>query len=231
MFKIQSTLKLLFFISSPICLLLPSSIATAELLGNYTVSSEPKKVEQRRTIGSGSRSDCQSNLPQNSVTLLVPEAEVVHQTSAPRPSFFFYSTIASKTPFKFTLVNPQVAEPIVETTIAVSQPGIKQIELPPSTVLEEGTVYLWYVAIPCSNAPQQYQEVLGAAVERVRPTERAVHQLKKANTLTETAAIYASNGIWYEALDLAIQAPSNSYLQQLLSSAGFSNLAPAENSP
>lgn len=228
LFKICSTPKLLLLFSSSIYWLILPSIATAGLLGNYTVSSEPKKVEQRRTIGSGSRSECQSILPQNSVTLLVPEAEVVHQTSAPQPSFFFYSTIASKTPFEFTLVNPQVAEPIVEKTVSVSQPGIKQIELPPSTVLEEETVYLWYVAIPCSNAPQQYQEILGAAIERVRPPKQAINQLKKANTVTETAAIYASNGIWYEALDLAIQAPSNSYLQQLLSSAGFSNLDLAE---
>lgn len=155
MFKTKSLLKLLWLIIIPI--FLSTLKAAAGLLGDYTASSEPKKIEQRRTVGSGSRSDCESNISKNSVTLLVPEAKVVHQTASSRPSFFLYSTIESSVPFKFTIVNPQVAEPIVEKTFSVSRRGIKQIELPSSTKLKEGTVYLWYVAIPCSNVPRKYQ--------------------------------------------------------------------------
>ena len=181
----------------------------AGLLGDYTPNSDPMVVRQRRTLGSGSRLGCRSNLPEKSIELLVPPSEVVHQTNSPNPSFFLHSKVASNLPFKFTLVNPQVDQPLVEQTFSLSEPGIKQIKLPKSTKLEEGTVYLWYVAIPCQRDPQQYQEVLGAAIERVPVTRKVKTQLQLANTTDEKAAVYARNGIWYEAVDLAVQDSSN----------------------
>ena len=193
--------------------------AEAGLLGNYTPSSNPIEVEQRRTMGSGSRSNCKSGLPKDSLTLLVPEANVVHHTSSATPPLFVHSKVASTLPFKFTLVNPQVAEPIVEQTFSISQPGVKQLELPKSANLEEGTVYLWYVAIPCQQDQHKYQEVLGAAIKRVPVDEKVTQQLQNSSTKEETAAVYATHGIWYEALGFAIQDRARSgYLQQLLSS-------------
>ena len=206
--------------------------AEAGLLGNYTPSSEPIAVEQRRTMGSGSRSNCQSNLPQQTLSLLVPEAEVVHQTSSPNPALFLHSKVASTLPFKFTLVDPQVAEPLVEQVFSISQPGIKRLELPKSTKLEAGTVYLWYVAIPCQKDSQQYQEVLGAAIERVSTPVEVVKRLKLANTNEEIASIYAQHGIWYEALEFAVQEQNNSeYLQQLLANVGLVSLEELDQLP
>ena len=200
--------------------------AEAGLLGDYTTNSDPIVVKQRRTLGSGSRLGCRSNLPEKSVELLVPPSEVVHQTNSPTPTLFLHSKVASSLPFKFTLVNPQVDQPLVEQTFSISEPGIKQIKLPKSTKLEEGTVYLWYVAIPCGRDPQQYQEVLGAAIERVPVTRKVKTQLQLANTTDEKATVYARNGIWYEAVDLAVgdytnpttEGNSSDYLEQLLSS-------------
>ena len=195
--------------------------AEANLLGKYQTSFKPaRKVEQTRTVGSGSRSNCESSLQSNSITLLVPEEEVVHLTSNPRPSLFLHSMVASTLPFKFTLVDPQVAQPLVEQTFSVKQPGIKKLSLPESTELERGKVYLWYVAIPCGEDPEKYQEVLGAAIERV-PVARSIKtQLQSAETAAQTAAVYAKGGIWYEALEFAIQDSSNN-LEQLLSTAGL----------
>ena len=195
--------------------------AEAGLLGNYTPSNNPIEVEQRRTVGSGSRSNCQSDLSKDALTLLVPEANVVHHTSSPTPPLFLHSKVASALPLKFTLVDPQVAEPIVEQSFSVSQPGIKQLELPPSTNLEEGKVYLWYVAIPCQDSPEDY-EVLGAAIKRVPMNAKVRQQLRNSNNKGETAAVYATNGIWYEALSLAIQNRDRpEHLQQLLANVGL----------
>ena len=196
--------------------------AEAGLLGNYSPSSNPIEVEQRRTMGSGSRSNCNSDLPKDSLTLLVPEASVVHYTSSSTPPLFIHSKVASAVPLKFTLVNPQVAKPLVEQTFSISQPGVKQLELPKSANLKEGTIYLWYVAIPCQEDPQKYQEVLGAAIEKVPVNAEVSQQLQKSVTKEETAAVYATHGIWYDALSFAIQDRDRSaYLQQLLSSAGI----------
>ena len=194
----------------------------ASLLGNYTSSSQPIKVEQRRTVGSGSRSNCQSNLPERSLSLLVPEAEVVHQTASSTPALFLHSKVASTLPFKFTLVDPQVAEPIVEQVFSLSQPGIKRLELPKPVKLKEETVYLWYVAIPCQQNPEQYQEVLGAAIKRVPVPAQVTRQLQLVDTNEETAAIYANHGIWYDALEFAVRERNRpEYLQQLLSGVGL----------
>ena len=194
--------------------------AESGLLGDYTTSYKPIKVEQRRTAGGGSRK-CQNHLPENSVSLLVPEAEVVHQTSSATPSLFLYSKVASNLPFKFTLVNPQVDAPLVEQTFSISQPGIKRIKLPKSTRLEPGTIYLWNVAIPCQQGPLEY-EVLRAAIERVPVSTKVTKQLQQTDTNEETAAVYASNGIWYEALDFAVSARDRpEYLERLLANVGL----------
>lgn len=196
-------------------------MVVAGSLGDYVASPNPKKIEQRRTVGSGSRSDCQSKFFRKSMALLVPDVEVVHQTTSSRPSFYIFSKVSS-TPFKFTLVDPQLEKPIVEKNLWISSEGIKQIVLPESVSLDPGKIYLWYVAIPCQNQPEEYYEVLTSAVERVSLSKRAIRAIARANTNQEIAATYAINGIWYNALEYAAKEPSD-YLEQLLFSAGISN--------
>lgn len=206
----------------------------ADLFGDY-VYRDTQEVEQRRTVGSGSRSGCQSNIDENSVSLLVPEREVVHQTSLERPTLFIITDRAFRSmPFKFTLVNPQTTETLVEKDFLVSSNGIKEIELPEATQLKYNEIYLWYVAIPCVNKPTEYREVLGAAIKRTQPDKQLKTQLQQAKTELQTAAIYAENGFWYDALELAVEEENDAgfkgkdranpmnYLKQLLSSAGLS---------
>lgn len=214
--KLLLTLLLLIFSQASLFILK----AQAGLLGNYKPSSEPIEVEQRRTVGSGSRSSCKSNLPPSSIALIVPEAKVVHKTSSPTPSLFLRSTVASTLPFKFILVDPSVDQSIVEKTFSIEQPGIKQIELPSSTKLEVGKVYLWYVAIPCQRDPKQYQEILTSAIVRVPASTEMTRQLQQAGTISSKAVVYARAGFWYEAVELAVRDRSN-YLQQLLANAGL----------
>lgn len=186
-------------------------------LGDYTSSDKPKKIEQRRSIGSGSRSPCQSYLPKDSIILLIPEAKVVHKTSVSRPTLFLKSDVALNSELKFTLVNPQEAQPIVENTFSIRKPGIKKIELPNSIDLEQGTVYLWYIAISCSETNNdQYLEVLGSSVEFVPPSTKLQIELKSARNYKETAVIYSENGYWYEALAFSVKDNSD-YLQIVLS--------------
>ncbi|MGL4881589.1 MAG: DUF928 domain-containing protein [Waterburya sp.] len=198
------------------------ALAGSGSLGNYTSSQKPKRVEQRRTIGSGSRSNCHNKLPKNSITLLVPEAEVAHKTSLTRPSFFVKSNLTKKTPLKFTLVNPQVAKPIVEVNLSLLQKGITKIDLPQPIKLEPEKIYLWYVAIPCQNSHNnnQSQEVLSSSVKLspLSPTMR--NQLQSIDTDLEAAMFYAQNGFWYEALNLSVQNNSD-FLQKLLFSFNF----------
>jgi hypothetical protein len=200
------------------------TLAGSGSLGNYTSSEKPKQVEQRRTVGSGSRSDCQNKLPKNSITLLVPKSKVVHKTSNARPSFFLKSSFTSTTPLQFTLVDPQSSKPVVESKVFLLQKGIKKIGLPKSTQLEPEKIYLWYVAIPCqkSNNSTEYQEILRSSVQFSPLSPKMRTQLQNLDTDSEAATFYAQNGFWYEALDLSLKNNSN-FLRKLFLSFNFND--------
>ena len=195
----------------------------ANLLGDYIPEDNPKKIEQRRSVGSGSRSTCTSSLDVDSISLLVPNAEVVHQTASSRPNFYLFSNASYSSPLLFTLVDPESAKTIFKKDFQIGY-GFKDITLPESISLKSGKVYLWYVAIPCENNPEQHYEVLSAAVEKVALPKKAEYLSTQSSDNREIATIYASNGIWYDALSYAMKEPS-SYLEQLLLSAGITNFS------
>ena len=186
---------------------------------------QAKNVEQRRTLGSGTRSQCKVAFQPNTLTLLVPDESVVHKTASSQPSFYVQTKIGSKTPLNFTIVDPEVSEPIAQRLITVSEPGIKKIELPNQIQLEQKKVYLWYIGVRCSNN-FNYHEILTSSVEFV-PTSTMVQKKLRSSTKTlKTAEIYAQNGYWYDALDTSFKGRSSSgsaslYFQQLLSDVGL----------
>ena len=224
MFRPQ--LGLLSNLGLALLLLLPTSGLAKSLLGRYTSSPTAKKVYQRRNAVGGSRSDCQSPLAKNSLTLLVPEEKVVHQTATNHPSFLFYAQAASTIPLEFTLVDPDVTEPLVEEPLYVKQQGYHQVTLPESVKLEPNQTYLWHIAIPCANDPENFWSVLAAAVEYVPLSAKITQKLQHTDADLEKAQIYASNGIWYDAIDFANRArselKSSTYWQQLLSDINIS---------
>ena len=222
MLKTKSVLQLLVFVS---CFFLLQSKVMSNLLGDY-IHQESQEVEQRRTVSSGSRSSCQSSVEENSISLLVPEEEVVHRTSSQRPTLYVSTSkaVISK-PLKFTLVNPRTFETLIEQNFSVLADGIKKITLPEDVKLSPDEIYLWYVSIPCSNELTEYREVLSAAIIRRQLSQEMKIKLQQTQNQLEVAEIYAENGFWYDALELLIEQnvqDSSNYLQQLLNSAGLS---------
>lgn len=197
--------------------------AAASLGGFISVDdSKAKNVEQRRSIGSGTRSQCSKTLPENAITLLVPNTQVAHKTAQAKPSLYIQAKVPTQTPLNFTLVNPQVSRPVVESSIIISEPGIKKLQLPNKIRLEQGNVYLWYVAVPC-NKNSQYQDILTSSIEFVPPKASILQQLKvNSNDTAKIANVYAKNGYWYDALNASIDSNNGDskriFLEQLLAS-------------
>ncbi len=216
-------LGLLVNLGVSLILLLPTPTLANKnnLLGGYTASPKAKKVSQRRSVGGGTRSNCQNLFVKDDLTLLVPQEKVVHLTATNKPSFFFYTQVASTTPLAFTLVDPDQAEPLVEETLLVERTGSHQLTLPESVTLEPNKIYLWHIGIPCDNDPDTFQEVLGAAVEYSPISPEISAQLQLTTSPLEKAQIFASQGFWYDALYFAFRASSelrsSAYWQQLLS--------------
>lgn len=206
-------LKNFLFIN--IFLLLNTSIAYANLLGDFISSPNAQKIDQRRTLGSGSRSICQNPINSNeSVSLLVPEEKVFHMTSSSSPAFYLLSNISSDLNLKFSLVNPNDEKPLIEDNIQIDKPGLVKISLPATLKIDEGKPYIWNIAIPCKNNIDRNYDVLSAGIKKVNKINNS-----KVNTISsyqEKSNIYAVNGIWYDAFDSAIKSNSIDYINNLL---------------
>ena len=153
--------------------------ASANLLGAYNPP-PPEKIDVRRSLGSGSRSNCPSSWEKNSLILLVPEAETVNYTASNSPSFYFYARESSTVPLIFNLVDPEpnADNPLVEQNLLVNNSGIQKVELPKQVKLEMGKVYLWQLGIRCGDNPEQIAQVIKAAVKQIRLPSQTTSQLQ-----------------------------------------------------
>ena len=200
-----------------------SASVSANLLGGYTVSNNPKPIEQRRSLSSGSRSMCQSNLDAEDIELAVPQQKVVHLTTK-TPSLYLLSRVEN-IPFKFTLVDPQSTKTIAEKDLGLSR-GLNKINLDPKINLANRKTYLWFVAFPCQNNPENYFDVLGAGIEKRTLTSQAQADLSQAKNSADRAFVYAQNGFWYDALQETVDSTDSQPLKdirlsKLLESAGI----------
>lgn len=198
-----------------------NSESSASLLEGFKTSKKATKVDQRRSVGSGSRSiGCEETIGPESVKLLVPKTKVAHRTLSERPNLYFYSYSDRPTEVSFALVNPQKSTPLFEQTISINKEGIQKIVLPQRVKLHRKTIYLWNLAIACDNPGNGYQEVLTAGIERVSISLESTNKLKNANSNAQKTQIYSDNGIWYETLDSTIDNHNLDYdegIKQLLS--------------
>ncbi len=175
----------------------------SKFLPGYEISSEAKKVYQNNSTTTGaSRSDCENPLKGKSLNLVVPKESVVHLTASNNPSFNFFSEGAVSEPLIFTLVDLDRIEPLVEEPLMISQAGYHKISLPPDIKLEAGKIYIWNIAIPCSDDPESFADVLRAAVKYVPPSAELLQKIQNANSPEEKSQIYTDEGMWYDAVNL-----------------------------
>lgn len=235
----QKNLSLLGFLITISFLTSPTIVANASLRQAYNPPPPDRRIAQRRTLGSGSRSNCPNSWAEGSLTLFIPETEVIHQTASNRPTFYVHAQNSSPTPLTFNLVSPDDYSgiPLVEKSLVIEK-GINKITLPEKVELETDKVYLWQIGVPCnsldefndedrlnasreapigSTRPQTFTQVIRGAVKRVNLSTSVKKELETANSPLEKAQIYANRGIWYDALNSAYKEPN--YFEQLLQEA------------
>jgi hypothetical protein len=134
----------------------------------------------------------------NELTLLAPSDHMALTTQA-HPTFFFHLSNTPEQAVRFTLVEPEVAEPILEKTIPVAESGVIEVTLPSqSPNLEVGKNYRWSVSLVC-NPQRPSQNVFAFAwIERIAVPSELSKELAQAPNYS--ALTYAQAGIWYDAL-------------------------------
>ncbi len=190
----------LFLIIVVSILLVPRK-SIANLLGNYKTPKKAVKVDQRRVVGSGSRSQCQPLVEAESIELMVPEEEIAHKTLSSRPSLYIYSRHLQAISVEFNLINLINLNTMLTESLEVV-PGITKVKLPKTIKLQDKTLYSWNIAIPCKNNQDNYQSVLNAAIEKVSISS---FRGDRSQSKVDLINFYNENGIWYESVDLALE--------------------------
>ncbi|HKC96129.1 MAG TPA: DUF928 domain-containing protein [Nitrospira sp.] len=182
-------------------------------------------------VGGGTRTDGQTYR----ISVLAPShtGQTIHE----QPVLFWYLSKAMSTPIEFTLVEPGVAQPSVETVLQPPfQPGIHSVRLADFGVrLVPGKAYRWFVAFVVNSERRSKDILAGGTIERIEPSSTLMSKLAEASK-TEMPYVYAEAGLWYDAIlavsDLIEAAPSESGFRKeraaLLDQVGLSDIALAD---
>jgi len=215
------------------CLMRVQAQPFSGVLAMYFVPPPPpdRGTPSGRPRGGASRGNCPSL--SKSLTALVPATQktlgeeqarsalttyksVWGLTVAEHPTLWFYVpySLTPRLPIKFVLQDER-GNYVYKTsfTATETQPGIVKFHLP-STIapLEVGKMYHWYFLIDCD--PDTPVSVDGW-IQRVPMNSTFTSKSQKATPL-QRVALYADNGIWYDALttlaELRIANPSDAKL-------------------
>ncbi|MDA0269167.1 MAG: DUF928 domain-containing protein [Cyanobacteria bacterium] len=141
------------------------------------------------------------------LTALMPESNY-GQTIDGYPTFFFYLPETDAESVRFVIYNETTNDLFYEGNFSPqSQSGIISLDLPDNGVqkaLEVDQSYYWYLSIACNVEDPSANIVVGGTVARVAPSA-AVEQALTTATPQQLPGIYASAGLWHDALVASAQ--------------------------
>ena len=160
---------------------------------------------------------CSSYEPPIGLTALVPDS-TIGITLAEYPTFFFYLPDANLEGVKgeFTLENEKKEVIYYKTVLLKASDSIIRVELsdaPSLPPLEVGKSYNWAFSLVFDKFDRSDSKYVTGWIKRIEPNSELQQKLGTAPR-QEQPAIYAKNGIWYEALaslaELRCASPSDS---------------------
>lgn len=138
------------------------------------------------------------------LTLNVLTPESIGLTTSAQPNLYWFNSIAVPYPVEVVIIDAEHAEPLVDVKLPKGLPaGIHQISLVDQGLeLRVGIDYRWSVAVIVDPVNRSRDIVASGTIRRINLTPALASRVKSASPSTEPA-VYAENGIWYEALDSA----------------------------
>lgn len=212
----------------------PLKVSTGRILYSDPSPGRTHRVDGNRTGGS-KKGSCYATKPL--LTALVPEKpdqdnpqqrNAWGKTTAERPTLWFYVPYVLKDGMDVEfLLEDSNGKSLVERPIPVQlpeAPGIIRVNFPASVPLQVDQFYRWTLNVKCDNPGMS---VYGW-IQRVDLSSSAKQQLAAAQGL-QKAAVYAENGIWFDALTaLADNRSGASFTENwtdLLRQIGLENIA------
>ena len=152
-------------------------------------------------VGGGTRSAATK-----SVQLSVLAPSDTGYTTRDKPTIYWYVSETLQKPVELTITSNESLEaaskPAFELTL---QPpiarGVHALSLEQhGVVLKPGVEYQWFVALVGNVAQRSNDVIAGGTIKRVAETDSVRSRVKEAS-LASRPALYASAGIWYDAVD------------------------------
>lgn len=174
----------------------------------------PRRGAPQGRVGGGSRGPGDERPV---LLLLVPDHTGL--TIQESPDLFWYISPLPDHPIELTVNDVAKIEPLIEVRLErPAQPGIQRIRLSDYGLhLKPGVTYDWFVALVVDPDSRSKDIIAGGWLERIEPS-RELEQKRQRAATTELPFIYASAGIWYDALqtlsDLINASPDDPVLRQ-----------------
>src|SRR5438067_7151786 len=178
----------------------PEAKKAETAVGSAVTYNAPLRGAPATRVGGGTRSTATKAI---ALSVLAPNE--TGYTTRDKPTLYWYVSEAIDKPVELTISSTepleQAATPAIELVL---QPpirrGVHALSLAEhNVVLKPGVEYQWFVAA-VGNAAQRSNDVIaGGTIKRVAETD-SVRGLKEAPAGSR-AALYASAGIWYDAID------------------------------
>lgn len=124
-------------------------------------------------------------------------------TTLEQPSLFWFQSKPANAKFELTLLQENKAKPLVQFTVdRSSKAGIQRLKLSEQGVkLTPGVEYQWVVALITDPDNRSSDLVASGVIKRINPPAALKEKIDHASP-DSVPAVYAEEGIWYDALSV-----------------------------
>ena len=205
---------------APSLLLSPIPLQAALLL-NFTGAMPAAAAEKSRirwvpkqeqgkakgTLSGGRRgqesSRCGNDAETTQLSLLVPPGRENLVTTSAHPTFSWQLQTQQPATMEFILSDRSQSQPVYQQSLEVSATQLTHVTLPPEVALKDDTRYRWTVIVDCPDG--QKTEIYARSFIRKISGESLEQQLSPLSLVAQ-AAVFAENGVWYDAMSRLLAA-------------------------
>jgi hypothetical protein len=165
----------------------------------------PMRGAPASRVGGASRGVGDADLE---VSVLAPDHTGL--TTKSQPTLYWYLSKPANARLDVTVINNDEIDPLLEKAIGIpKRAGIQQLDLSEAgTRLEPGIEYRWFVSIIPDEEQRSNDIVASGTIEYTAPDADLERRIA-ASDEREQAAIFAENGLWYDAIDSLSHAIEN----------------------
>ncbi|PIG93682.1 DUF928 domain-containing protein [Gloeocapsopsis sp. IPPAS B-1203] len=189
------------------CILVYSLVLGNTVLAEYRPPADQKPPTTRTTSTVTRTGGCRGD-QQTTLTALAPQKHT-GQTVSSHPTFAWFVPDTESHPLEFRLYRYEASgdRALIQKIQLQSDRGIMSLSLPLDTPpLVTGQKYHWRVVLLCNPNRPSSALVTGADLDVVATPHELASKLATTNNPQQRSHLYASAGLWYDALSAALTA-------------------------